>query len=64
MTSSFQGAPSDAAAGIEGTGHHFFDFVGHRLRYLSEPTEILAGFANEAYNDLQRRARGVFYFRK
>ena len=64
MTSSFHGAPSDAAAGIEGTGHHFFDFVGHRLRYLSEPTDLLPNFANEAYNDLQRRGRGVFYFRK
>ena len=40
-------------AGLEGTGHHFFDFVGHRLRYLSEPTELLPNFANEAYNDLQ-----------
>lgn len=40
-------------AGIEGAGHGFFDFVGHRLRFLSEVGERLSPAGAAAYNDLQ-----------
>ena len=40
-------------AGIEGTGHHFFDYVGHRLRYATERRKKFTASGNEAYNDLQ-----------